>query len=98
MQVKTIGPKHTCGSFNKCGQTTTSNNWVVNRVIDLLRDDSKVGPAKLRNKLKNKYLMDVPYVRVARGKLRALDMVYGKWDDSYDLLPTYHVELEISTW
>ena len=24
---------------------------------------------------------------------KALDMIFGKWDDSYDLLPTYRAEL-----
>ena len=70
----------------------TSNKWAVDRVINLLWDDSEVGPTELRDKLKNKYSMDVPYDRVARGKLKALDMIYGKCDDSYDLLPTYQVE------
>lgn len=93
LQVKTSGPKHTCGSFNKCGETMASNKWVADRVIDLLREDPEMGPAELRDKLKKKYSVDVPYDRVARGKLRALDMIYGKWDDSYDLLPTYQAEL-----
>jgi len=37
--------------------------------------------------------MDIPYDRVFRGKEKALDMIYGAWDDSYDLLPTYRAEL-----
>ena len=52
-----------------------------------------MGPATLRDKLKKKYSVDVPYDRVVGGKLRALDMIYGKWDESYDLLPTYQAEL-----
>ena len=37
--------------------------------------------------------MDVPYDRVVRGKLRALDMIYGKWSESYEMLPTYQAKL-----
>src|SRR6266498_3425487 len=93
LQVKTSGPKHTCGSFNKYGDTMASNKWVADRVVDLLWDDPKMGPKELQDSLKKKYYMDVPYDGVVRGKLRALDMIYGKWDDSYDLLPTYQAEL-----
>ena len=93
MQVKTSGPKHTCGSFNKYGQTMTSNKWVADRVVDLLMEDPKMRPGALRDKLKKKYSVDVSYDRVARGKLRALDMICGKWDESYDLLPTYQAKL-----
>ena len=37
--------------------------------------------------------MDVPYDRVVRGKFIALDMIYGKWSESYEMLPTYQAEL-----
>ncbi|XP_066392246.1 uncharacterized protein [Miscanthus floridulus] len=93
LDVKKSGPKHTYGSFNKCGQTMASNKWVADIVVDLLMEDPKMGPGALRDKLKKKYSVDVPYDRVARGKLRALDMIYGKWDESYELLPTYQTEL-----
>lgn len=91
-QVKTNSPKHTCGSFNKCQETMASNKWVADRVVELLRDDPTMSLKKLQNVL-NKYKVDVPYGRVFRGKERALDMINGKWDDNYDLLPTYQVEL-----
>jgi len=55
-----------------------SNKWLADRVEDLLMEDPKMGPGALRDKLKKKYSVDVPYDRVARGKLRALNMIYGK--------------------
>jgi hypothetical protein len=70
-----------------------SNKWVVDRVVDLLRDDHTMGPKELQSKLKKKYKFQVPYDRVFRGKVKTLDMINGKWDDSYDLLPTYQEEL-----
>ena len=82
-----------CGSFNKCGQSMASNRWVCDRVVDLLRDDLEIGPKGLQDELKKKYSVDVPYDRVYRGKMRALDIIYGKWEDSYDLIPTYQAEL-----
>ena len=47
LQVKTSGPKHTCGSFNNQGQTTASNKWVAERVIDLLREEPEMEPREL---------------------------------------------------
>jgi len=52
LQVKTNGPKHTCGSFNNCGETMASNKWVAERVVDLLRDDPEMGPSELHSMLK----------------------------------------------
>ena len=93
MQVKTSGSNHTCGSVNNCGGTMATNKWVADRVVDLLRDNPEMGPRELQERLNKKYSMKVPYYRVVRGKNRALDMIYGKWADSYDLLPTYQAEL-----
>ncbi len=93
LQVKKSGPKHTCGSFNTCGDTMASNKWVAERSVDLLRDNPTMGPKDLQDEMKKKYKIHVPYDRVFRGKERALDMINGSWDDSYDLLPTYRDEL-----
>ncbi|KAG2610974.1 hypothetical protein PVAP13_4KG219905, partial [Panicum virgatum] len=46
-KVKTSGPKHTCGSFNKCGDTMANNKWVADRVVNLLRDDPEIGTKEL---------------------------------------------------
>ena len=87
------GPKHTCSSVNQCGDTMASNNWVAKRVVEFLKEDSTLGPTDLQRKLKNKYALKVPYSKVFRGKEKALEMIFGKCDDSYDLLPTYRAEL-----
>ena len=70
-----------------------SNKWMADRVVNLLMEDLEMGPVVLRGKLKKKYSVDVPYDKVARGKLRALDMIYGKRDESYELLSTYQAKL-----
>jgi hypothetical protein len=70
-----------------------SNKWVAERVVDLLRDDPEITPMELHNRLQRKYSIDIRYHRVVRGKQRAMDVIYGKWADSYDLLPTYQAEL-----
>ena len=62
-------------------------------MVDLLMEDLEIGPGALKDKLKKKYSVDVPYDRVARGKLRALDMIYGKRGESYELLSTYQAKL-----
>jgi hypothetical protein len=70
-----------------------TNNWVAERVVEFLLEDSTMGPMELQRRLKKKYGFEVPYNKVFRGKEKALDMIFGKWDDSYDLLPTYRAEL-----
>jgi hypothetical protein len=93
LQVKINRPKHTCSSVNNCGDTMASNEWVAARAVEFLIEKPCMGSKELQEKLQKKYHMDVPYGRVFRGKEKALDIIYGNWDDSYDILPTYQAEL-----
>jgi hypothetical protein len=70
-----------------------SNKWVAERVVEELREDPEKGPRDLHKMLQKRYSIDIPYHRVYRGKYKAMDTIYGKWDDSYDMLPTYQAEL-----
>jgi hypothetical protein len=51
-----------------------------------------MGLKELQQQLK-KYHFEVPYGRFFRGKEKALVIIYGKWDDSYKIVPTYQAEL-----
>jgi hypothetical protein len=56
-----------------------------------------MGPTELQQRLKKKYGFEVPYNNVFRGKEKAEDMMFGKWDDSYDLLACCpHIEQRYS--
>jgi hypothetical protein len=67
--------------------------WVADRSIDFLRDKPSMGVKELQKELYKKYKIDIPYHKVFRGKEKALDIINGKWDDCYNLLPSYKVEL-----
>jgi hypothetical protein len=66
---------------------------VAERVVDFLMEDSTLGPMELQRRLQKKYALAIPYDKVFRGKEKTLDLIFGKWDDSYDILPTYRAEL-----
>nr|KAJ0199786.1 hypothetical protein LSAT_V11C600341710 [Lactuca sativa] len=47
------------------------------------KSDGDVSPANLKKWLMQNYNVDVPYMRVFRGREQAYSDMYGKWDDSY---------------
>lgn len=59
----------------------------------MLLDTPSMKPKKIEAELKKLYQVQVPYDRVVRGREKALNMIHGAWDESYDLFPTYQVEL-----
>ena len=59
-----------------------------------MTENPSIGPAELVKKIKEKYGVEVPYMRVFYGKEQALDMIYGPRIESFKLLYTYKAEVE----
>ncbi|WVZ83390.1 hypothetical protein U9M48_030548 [Paspalum notatum var. saurae] len=76
-KVKRNGPLHMCGSVNNCGDTMVTQNWVAERVVDMLKENPTKGPHELQAELKKKFSIEIPYYN----------------DESYVLVPTYRAAL-----
>ena len=86
---------HTCPSVNRRKRLRSAKSiWVADAVKTWILEDSEVGPTELQKNLKKKYGLAVPYMRVFYGKQMALDNIYGKWVDSFQLLYTFKAEVE----
>ena len=95
MQVKVNKTAHTCPSVNRRKRLKSAKSrWVADAVKTWVLEDSEVGPTELQKNLKKKYGLAVPYMRVFYGKQMALDNIYGKWVDSFQLLYTFKAEVE----
>jgi len=70
------------------------SRWCADVVLPWLTENPSIGPAELVKKIKEKYGVEVPYMRVFYGKEQALDMIYGPWQESFKLLYTYKAEVE----
>ncbi|KAK3144939.1 hypothetical protein QOZ80_4AG0320050 [Eleusine coracana subsp. coracana] len=81
-KVKVNRPAHTCSSVNKCGATMATNNWVADRSVEWLKEKPTLGAKELQEKIEKKYAIKISYDKVFKGKDKALDMIYGKWDES----------------
>jgi hypothetical protein len=61
--------------------------------VDFLKEKSYMGTKELQQHLQKNCHFEVRYGQVFRGKEKALDIICGKWDDSYEIVPTYQAEL-----
>jgi hypothetical protein len=50
---------------------------------------------ELKEELFFKYKIDIPYQTVYNGRKRATDKLFGKWNDSFDLLYRFKAEIEL---
>lgn len=84
---------HSCTQSNNGGNRSATQGWIADVVTDKLKSDGDVSVAELRKWLTKNYNVNVPYLRVFRGKEQAYTNIYGKWDDSFIKIDDFKEEL-----
>ncbi|XP_076924475.1 uncharacterized protein LOC143586914 [Bidens hawaiensis] len=92
-EVKKLVDIHSCTRSNKGAAKVETQGWVASVIIDKLKSDGDVSPTKLQKWIMKNYDVDVPYMKVHRGKEQAQASMYGKWDDSFLKINDYKEEL-----
>lgn len=91
--MKRIVEGHTCTRSNKGGNKRATQGWVAKIVTDKLKSDGDVSATELRKWIMHTYNVNVPYLKVFRGKEQAYTDMYGKWDDSFMKMDVFREEL-----
>jgi hypothetical protein len=87
VQVKLNPHPHSCPNSGRT-QKATKSRWCAQAILEWVTADPCIGVTKLIEKIKERYGIEVPYMRVFYGKEKALDKIYGPWKDSFRLLYT----------
>ena len=84
---------HDCVSSSKLVSSMTSQKWIVEKAVAWLRKNPNLGAKDLQNKLSEVYSVEVSYGTAWAGRQKALDKIYGSWDDSFQSLFNFRAEL-----
>ena len=95
MQVQINDREHNCPSISRVEGRMASQAWVAERAIPLLKRKSGMGAKEVKDELEEKYKIQIPYQTVWYGRQRASDILFDKWDDSYDSLYRFKAEVEL---
>jgi len=60
-----------------------SEKWIAKKAVAWLRKNPNLGAKDLQNKLSEVYGVEVSYGTAWAGRQKALDKIYGSWDDSF---------------
>ncbi|XP_066374661.1 uncharacterized protein [Miscanthus floridulus] len=85
---------HTCVSSMRMATTTPNYKWVALWAASILRAEPNIGARELQKRLEIDHKCEIAYDTVWRGKAKALDEVYGKWSESFQLLYRWKAEVE----
>jgi hypothetical protein len=78
--------EHHCTSSGRRKTTTPTSAWVASLAIPILRKKSFMGAKELQTTLQDTYNCQIAYETMWKGKEKALDLLYGTWEDSFQLL------------
>jgi hypothetical protein len=70
---------------------------VADAILDWLREEPRLGPTTLHGKLFDKYKIKILYMRIFNARERALDIINGQWNNSFQLLYTFKAKVEMAS-
>jgi hypothetical protein len=93
MQVTVLNDVHTCTSSSRRRTTTPSCKWVASKAVSILRKYPHMGTKELQVRLQDEHKCTIGYDTVWKGKEKALDELYGSWEESFQLLYNWRAEV-----
>lgn len=93
MQVTVLVDQHDCVSSSRVKTITPSQDWVASKAVSILRNSPNMGAKELQKKLQEQHKLTITYDTVWRGKEKALAEVYGKWEESFEMLYKWKAEV-----
>jgi hypothetical protein len=77
----------------------TSQSWVANKEVAMLKKDPTIGAVKILKELQDEHHVTLDYRTVWKGKQKAAIGLYGSWEESFRSLYNYKAEIELrSPW
>ena len=78
--------KHTCESSARRKTTTPTSAWVASKAVHRLRKKTTMSPKELQDTLHDEHKCIIYYDTDCKGRQIALRELYGKWEESFQLL------------
>ncbi|CAN1139336.1 Protein MAIN-LIKE 2 [Linum perenne] len=87
--VKQFNPAHTCtGSQNNVSPTQLDVHVIADAVTPFVQARPHVRIKLLQTEIHTMYGRQISYKKAWNGKQRAIERIYGNWEESYNELPT----------
>jgi hypothetical protein len=93
VQVTVLNDVHTCTSRSRRRATKPSCKWVASKAVSILRKYPQMGTKELQIKLQDDHKCTVGYDTVWRGKEKALEFLYGTWEENFQVLYSWKAEV-----
>uniref|UniRef100_A0A453EDQ5 SWIM-type domain-containing protein n=1 Tax=Aegilops tauschii subsp. strangulata TaxID=200361 RepID=A0A453EDQ5_AEGTS len=87
--------EHICSSTSGKVTSMTSQSWVADKAVAMLKKDPTVVAVKILKDLQDEHHVTLNYHTVWKGKQKAATGLYGSWEESFRMLYNYKAEIEL---
>ncbi|KAG9458476.1 hypothetical protein H6P81_002984 [Aristolochia fimbriata] len=89
-KVRRCNDEHTCLNVElRMDNRLCTSSVICNLIMPNVRTSFTLSPYEIIQLVKDKYHIQVSYSRAWRARNKALVAVFGRWDESYNLLPQF---------
>jgi hypothetical protein len=81
-----LNDHHTCTSSGRRRTSTPTSVWVASKALPIIVKKPHIGAKELQTTLQDTYKCITAYDTVWYGKEKALKVLYGTWEESFQLL------------
>ena len=81
-----LNDHHTCTSSGRRRTSTPTSAWVASKALPIIVKKPHIGAKELQTTLQDTYKCTIAYDTVWYGKEKALKVLYGTWEESFQLL------------
>ncbi|KAL6636741.1 hypothetical protein ACP70R_024313 [Stipagrostis hirtigluma subsp. patula] len=92
--VTLLVDEHKCTSTARIKTTTPSQAWVADKAVSILTKNPNMSTKEMLKQLQDDYSVTIHYDTVWKGRERALQELYGSWEESFHMLYRWKAEIE----
>ncbi|AQK62532.1 uncharacterized protein [Zea mays] len=85
---------HLCASTGRVKTRMTTYRWIAEKSIPFLKKDPNMGAKKLQEELEDKYNVKLGYSTVWAGRQKAVEQIFGTWEESFADLYRFKAEID----
>src|SRR6266542_4226903 len=86
--------EHTCASTGRIKSSMANYHWVAEKAAPIFKRYPNMGSKELKGNIEEKYNVTLSYWVVWKGRQKAMDHIYGKWEESFGMLLRFKAEVE----
>ncbi|XP_065869154.1 uncharacterized protein [Euphorbia lathyris] len=89
-----VGP-HTCASVLSRDNKHLDSNMIFGYILEMVGKDPKLKIDVIIQKIKERFEFEISYKKAWIAKEKAMEKVFGNWEESYRKLPAYLDRMEV---